>query len=295
MIDRRIIRALPFSILLLSGCAMQNDGANSAANPPSTNNSAVNGADNRAADAQENRVTTTSPGYEALKQGDNHTAIRDFGAANARTPHNAYDELNLAAAYQNSGQMDKAEPLDRQAMVDGRNARPVETTTALSNGHTVAEIACQNLTMGLPPAAPGTARPCQTTQVSSTTTSFSTETTSSALATQWTRSYAAYFAFGKSDLTREGHDAISAAAKGSHDSPASRVVLVGKTDLAGDDSYNMALSHRRADTVRDALVADGVSASSIDVRWVGEREPPVKTSQGVRNRDNRVVEIGLLK
>ncbi len=302
MIDRRMMRALPFGLFLLSGCAMESQDA-STANPPSTNNSAVSARDNRAADAPENRTTTATPGYLALKQGDDRAAIDDFAAANARTPHNAYDELNLAAAYQNSGQMSKAEPLDRQAMIDGQYAQPAETTTALSQGHTVAEIACQNLAMGLPPATvAGTAAPCQTTQVASmSTTTTATETRSSgssesvSSSTKWTNRYSAYFAFGKASLTREGNEAVAAAAQGARDHQSSRLVLVGKADLTGTDAYNMALSHRRADTVRSALVADGVPAGSIDTQWVGERQPPEQTAQGTRDRGNRVVEIGLLQ
>jgi len=302
MIDRRIMRALPLGILLLSGCAMESQDASTSGPPPSTNNSAVRAADNRAADAPENRTTTATPGYLALKQGDDRAAIDDFAAANARTPHNAYDELNLAAAYQNSGQMSKAEPLDRQAMIDGQYAQPAETTTALSRGHTVAEIACQNLAMGLPPATvAGTASPCQATQVASMSTTVSSETQSSgsseslSSSTKWQSAYSAYFAFDKASLTREGSTAIAAAAQGARDHQSSRLVLVGKADLTGTDAYNMALSQRRADTVRDALVADGVPAASIDTKWVGERQPPVQTAQGMRERSNRVVEIGLLQ
>jgi OmpA-OmpF porin, OOP family len=53
----------------------------------------------------------------------------------------------------------------------------------------------------------------------------------------------------------------------------------------------MALSHRRADAVHKALVADGLSADQIEEHWVGMREPPVPTAKGVREPRNRVVEI----
>jgi outer membrane protein OmpA-like peptidoglycan-associated protein len=134
------------------------------------------------------------------------------------------------------------------------------------------------------------------------TTTIETETQSSgsssrpmSSSTKWTNAYSAYFAFNKASLTREGSEAIAAAAQGARDHQPSRLVLVGKADLTGTDGYNMALSHRRADTVRNALVADGVPAGSIDTQWVGERQPPVQTAQGMRDRSNRVVEIGLLQ
>ena len=76
-------------------------------------------------------------------------------------------------------------------------------------------------------------------------------------------------------------------------SQTSRIAIVGKADLAGTVPYNMALSQRRADRVRDAMVAGGVPANRIDVKWVGDREPPVATAPGVRDAQNRVVEVAI--
>lgn len=52
-------------------------------------------------------------------------------------------------------------------------------------------------------------------------------------------------------------------------------------------------TRRRADTVRNTLLAEGVTSDRIDERWVGEREPPVPTENGVREPRNRVVEVGI--
>jgi OOP family OmpA-OmpF porin len=107
------------------------------------------------------------------------------------------------------------------------------------------------------------------------------------------RGYNVLFDFDKSNLTSEGARIVDAVADAiRHDSMA-RVALVGKADLAGTDPYNMALSHRRADTVRSALLAEGVTRDRIDERWVGEREPPVPTADGVREPRNRVVTVTL--
>jgi outer membrane protein OmpA-like peptidoglycan-associated protein len=67
--------------------------------------------------------------------------------------------------------------------------------------------------------------------------------------------------------------------------------LVGKADLTGTDPYNMSLSHRRADSVRARLRADGIDNGRIEENWVGFREPPVPTAPGVREPRNRVVEV----
>jgi OOP family OmpA-OmpF porin len=113
-----------------------------------------------------------------------------------------------------------------------------------------------------------------------------------AAVTPATHAYDVYFEFDKSDLTAQARQLVDQAA-GTVRNPNSRIVLVGKADLSGTDPYNLALSHRRADTVRRGLIAQGVPANQIDERWVGEREPPVPTAEGVREPRNRVAEITL--
>jgi hypothetical protein len=53
----------------------------------------------------------------------------------------------------------------------------------------------------------------------------------------------------------------------------------------------MALSLRRANTVKDSLVRNGVPASAISVIGKGESQPLVQTADGVREPQNRRVEI----
>ncbi len=103
--------------------------------------------------------------------------------------------------------------------------------------------------------------------------------------------YQVYFDFDKSNLTPEAHQVVASAAGQLRNDPGLRVTLVGKADRAGTDPYNMRLSERRAETVRAELAKDGVAANHIVVRWVGEREPPVPTPDGVREPRNRVVEV----
>lgn len=105
--------------------------------------------------------------------------------------------------------------------------------------------------------------------------------------------YNVYFAFDMSKLNPTARGVVDAAVKATQSDQTSRIGLVGKADLSGTDPYNMALSERRADRVRDAMVAGGVPADRIDVRWVGDREPPVPTAAGVRDAQNRVVEVAI--
>lgn len=107
------------------------------------------------------------------------------------------------------------------------------------------------------------------------------------------REYRVYFEFDKADLLPEAQQILTQVAGRVKQDEKLRIELVGKADRAGGDKYNMTLSHRRAEAVRDALIGDGVAAGRITTRWVGEREPPVPTSPGVREPRNRLVEIVL--
>jgi outer membrane protein OmpA-like peptidoglycan-associated protein len=99
-----------------------------------------------------------------------------------------------------------------------------------------------------------------------------------------------FFEFDKSSLTPDGRQVVDAAAA-AYKSGKSGVAIAGYTDLAGTQQYNLALSKRRADTVKAALVRDGVPTSAIDESWHGKENPRVPTADGVREPQNRRVEI----
>ncbi len=92
------------------------------------------------------------------------------------------------------------------------------------------------------------------------------------------------FAFDKADLRPEAtsilHEAI---AKGM--SSGARLVgirVVGHTDAIGSDKYNDALSLRRANSVRNWLINNGVSANQVTAEGRGKREAEM-TAQCERN------------
>ena len=70
-----------------------------------------------------------------------------------------------------------------------------------------------------------------------------------------------------------------------------RITATGHTDTSGSEQYNMALSLRRANAVKDALVRNGVPASAIAVIGRGEQGLLVQTGPNVREPQNRRVEI----
>ena len=70
------------------------------------------------------------------------------------------------------------------------------------------------------------------------------------------------------------------------------VEIIGHTDTVGSDADNDALSVKRAQEIRDALVAMGrIDLSIADFAGRGEREPLVPTADNVEEARNRRVEI----
>lgn len=100
-----------------------------------------------------------------------------------------------------------------------------------------------------------------------------------------------FFDFDKSDLTPVAQDTIRKAAAAYKTKGGAQVKASGHTDRAGTDAYNMALSLRRVNAVRDMLVREGVAESDISVVALGESQPMVPTADGVREAQNRRVEI----
>ncbi len=106
-------------------------------------------------------------------------------------------------------------------------------------------------------------------------------------------SFIVFFDFDKSDLTPVAQDTIRKAAAAYRTKGGAQIKATGNTDRAGTEAYNMALSLRRANAVRDGLVREGVAASDISVVALGESHPMVPTADGVREAQNRRVEIVL--
>lgn len=107
------------------------------------------------------------------------------------------------------------------------------------------------------------------------------------------RNYMVFFDFDKADLTAEAKAILQRAANDIKSGNLARVSLAGHADRSGADAYNMKLSQRRVDAVKAYLVSLGVSGSAIAVSAKGESAPLVPTADGVREPQNRRVEIVL--
>ena len=99
----------------------------------------------------------------------------------------------------------------------------------------------------------------------------------------------ALFAFDKSELKPEGRlmlDGLVRQLKGVTDDG---IVLTGHTDRFGTDAYNQKLSERRANSVKDYLVAQGLPARSIDAVGKGEAQPETRPGDCKGNRSAKVI------
>jgi len=100
-----------------------------------------------------------------------------------------------------------------------------------------------------------------------------------------------FFNFDQATLTPEALQVIQNASDAFRQTGSASVQIAGYTDLAGTQRYNLGLSKRRADAVHGQLVHDGIPDSVIHESWHGKENPRVPTPDGVREPQNRRVEI----
>jgi hypothetical protein len=107
------------------------------------------------------------------------------------------------------------------------------------------------------------------------------------------QSFMVFFDWDSTRLNPQSMTTIGQAAAAFKSGANASITAVGHTDTSGSADYNMGLSQRRANVVRDALVANGVPAAAISATGVGEAGLLVQTGDGVREPQNRRVEIAV--
>jgi peptidoglycan-associated lipoprotein len=100
-----------------------------------------------------------------------------------------------------------------------------------------------------------------------------------------------YFELDSSDIPPESVDVLRAHAQYLASNPSVRVTLEGHCDERGTREYNLALGERRARTVRQFVLAEGVSGGQIDTISYGEERPVDLTPGEAGWARNRRVEI----
>lgn len=102
------------------------------------------------------------------------------------------------------------------------------------------------------------------------------------------------FDFNKATLRSESYPVLFHAVQVLLQNPDMRVEIQGHTDNIGSDDYNMKLGERRAKTVKDYLVARGISADRLSVRSFGESQPIADNKTADGRAINRRVEFKVL-
>jgi outer membrane protein OmpA-like peptidoglycan-associated protein len=105
------------------------------------------------------------------------------------------------------------------------------------------------------------------------------------------RVFLVFFDWDRDVITSEGMQIVRQAAEAYRAGGAVRLQVTGYTDRSGSPGYNQRLSERRANNVAKALAGMGVPRDQMAVSGRGENDNRVPTADGVRDPQNRRVEI----
>ncbi len=103
--------------------------------------------------------------------------------------------------------------------------------------------------------------------------------------------FTVFFDWDRANLTPDAGPIVEAAASTFKSGPPVSVQVTGYTDTSGSPAYNQQLSERRAQSVASALEQDGVPQTALAVSGQGQNDLRVPTPPGVREPQNRRVEI----
>jgi OOP family OmpA-OmpF porin len=108
------------------------------------------------------------------------------------------------------------------------------------------------------------------------------------------------FAFDSAEIPAEAKDQLDQGARFIKSRPADvqaqvRYEVGGHTDSRGTDAYNQRLSERRANAVRDRMIADGIPADQITAVGYGESQPVASNDTEEGRAENRRVTIRAIR
>ena len=102
------------------------------------------------------------------------------------------------------------------------------------------------------------------------------------------------FAFDRAELTTSDRRAVADFGRQLNDCRGARIELGGYADSTGKAEYNVRLSERRAESVRQALIEAGVEASRLSTRGFGASDPVASNETEAGRAKNRRVEFEAL-
>ena len=102
------------------------------------------------------------------------------------------------------------------------------------------------------------------------------------------------FEVAKGTLTPKGRETVNKLAEILNKYPHIRVEIAGHTDSDGNAEFNQRLSQARVDSVKKALVEQGIDAARLKAVGYGESRPLVPNTSAENKQKNRRVEINIL-
>jgi outer membrane protein OmpA-like peptidoglycan-associated protein len=103
--------------------------------------------------------------------------------------------------------------------------------------------------------------------------------------------HGAHFAFDKSNLTAQAKDTLQQVVRTLQAYPDAKIEIEGHTDSVGSETYNQALSERRALSVKNYLISQGIAERRITTRGFGESQPVADNATAEGRTENRRVVI----
>ncbi len=110
----------------------------------------------------------------------------------------------------------------------------------------------------------------------------------------FTQGQGVFFDTNKSEVKGTSAETLNSLAGIFQEYPKTVILIEGHTDSAGPEEYNMDLSRRRAESVADFLIAQGVDSSRFTVKWYGETQPRADNATAEGKAQNRRVELGII-
>ena len=102
------------------------------------------------------------------------------------------------------------------------------------------------------------------------------------------------FDFDSSTLRPEGYNNLQKLVSIINRDTDTILVIVGHTDSSGDDSYNLRLSERRAQSASTYMISQGLPASRIQTVGRGEYEPIAENTTDAGRQKNRRIEVAIV-
>ena len=102
------------------------------------------------------------------------------------------------------------------------------------------------------------------------------------------------FESNSSELTAGSSESLDKVVNAMNEYDQLRIEIQAHTDNMGEASYNLSLSEKRANSVRDYLIAKGVAANRMKVKGFGETQPIADNSTREGRAENRRVELKVI-